>query len=370
MTVELHIAGPGLDVTRSLGPGDAPLVLGRDADCGVCLPDPQRNVSRRHLSVWNEQGELHFHVLSVVNGVEMPFGEAPPGARGVLPDGQSLKLAEYTVSVKHVAPAAGDDPWAVFDRDASGIAPVPRDLASLNAKPASPDRIEEDPFGDWGFETTFGPGGQGGAALEAGTLGAAQDFSAFFRGLGLDARKVGALGEGELETVGRVVRALALGLARAHALVSDAKHELHAEDRTMLGPRGSGINPLKSGADDEDKLRYLFGGRAASVGFVGPERAVAEVLGELLTHEAATGVAVREAVQGILRDFDPETLKARLLGGGPKLFESARAWDAYAKHYEERREHLPEWARQLLDRHFAEAYLRESQCTRRETGST
>ena len=69
MTLELHIAGPGLDVTRSLAAGEPALILGRDADCGVCLPDPQRNVSRRHLSVWNEGDELHFHVLSVVNGI-------------------------------------------------------------------------------------------------------------------------------------------------------------------------------------------------------------------------------------------------------------------------------------------------------------
>lgn len=363
MTIELHVVGPGLDVTRSLAAGDPALILGRDADCGVCLPDPQRNVSRRHLSVWNEGDELHFHVLSVVNGIEMPFGEAPPGARGVLPDGQSLKLAEYTVSARRQAPA-GDDPWAVFDRDASGIAPVPRDLSPVNVKPASQDRIEEDPFGDWGFETTFGPGGQGGAPLEAGALGAAQDLRPLYRGLGLEASRVGALSEGELETVGRVVRALALGVARLHAEVNQAKQDLHAEDRTMLGPRGSGINPLKSGASDEDMLRYLFGGRAASVGFIGPERAVAEVLGELLAHEGATGTAVREAVEGILREFDPETLKTKLLGGGARLFESARAWDAYVKHYEARREQLPEWARQLLDRHFAEAYLRETQHAR------
>jgi predicted component of type VI protein secretion system len=83
MALELHIAGPGLDVSRRLQVGDPALVLGRDADCTVCLPDPERNVSRRHLTVWNEGDELHFQVLSVVNGVELPVGEVPPGARGI-----------------------------------------------------------------------------------------------------------------------------------------------------------------------------------------------------------------------------------------------------------------------------------------------
>lgn len=62
MALELRVVGPGLDVVRRLEEGDGELVLGRDANCGVCLPDPQRNVSRRHLSVWLDAGELHFHV--------------------------------------------------------------------------------------------------------------------------------------------------------------------------------------------------------------------------------------------------------------------------------------------------------------------
>ena len=83
MALELHISGPGFDVVRRLRDGDPALVLGRDTDCSVCLPDPERNISRRHLSVWNQDEQLHFHVLSVVNGVEIPGGELPPGARGI-----------------------------------------------------------------------------------------------------------------------------------------------------------------------------------------------------------------------------------------------------------------------------------------------
>jgi hypothetical protein len=43
MALELRIVGPGFDVTRRLEEGAGELVLGRDVDCGVCLPDPQRN---------------------------------------------------------------------------------------------------------------------------------------------------------------------------------------------------------------------------------------------------------------------------------------------------------------------------------------
>ena len=90
MALQLHISGPGLDVLRLLASGDPEQVLGRDADCDICLPDPQRNVSRSHLAVWNADEVLHFRVLSVVNGVTMPFGDAPPGAKGVLLPGQAF----------------------------------------------------------------------------------------------------------------------------------------------------------------------------------------------------------------------------------------------------------------------------------------
>lgn len=124
MAIELHVTGPGLDTRRLVVDGGPEVTLGRDIECDFCLPDPQRNVSRRHLAVWCVDGELHFHVTSVVNGVDLPFGEAPPGARGVLPAGQTLKVGEYLVvagpAVEPPAPApaaADEDPWAVFDRD-------------------------------------------------------------------------------------------------------------------------------------------------------------------------------------------------------------------------------------------------------------
>jgi predicted component of type VI protein secretion system len=369
MAVELHVVGPGLDVVRRLEEG-AELVLGRDADCGVCLPDPQRNVSRHHLSVWLETGELHFHVLSVVNGIEMPFGEAPPGARGVLPAGQTLKLAEYCVSA---TPAAAvqpkPDPWAVFDREGSGVAPV----HPAARGPAARERTgglhdsgaaEEDPFGDWGFETTFGPGAIGAGPLQAGTLGVG-DLTSFFQGLGLDPTSVGPLSQGELQTIGELVRSLALGVLELHRAATGVKDDLKAEDRTMVASRDN--NPLKSDWQDETKLRYLFGGRAAGVALVSPARALRELLMELVAHDRASAAAARSALAATLKEFAPEALKAKLLGGGGTLFEGARAWNAYSKYYGEQGVDMDAWTQRLLDRYFAEAYLRESLRIRRET---
>jgi predicted component of type VI protein secretion system len=365
MAVELRVAGPGLDVSRTLEPGEPAVILGRDTDCSICLPDPERNVSRRHLSVWNEGDRLHFHVLSVVNGVESAAGELPPGARGVLSPGDSLGLSAYRVSVEAAAaaPAAAGsagDPWAEFERQAAELVP---DGAGPDTLPyaAAP---EDDPFGDWGFHSTFGPGAPSGG-LQADALAQAADLQPFFAGLGLDPSAQRALTNGELETIGRVTRIALQGLLQAVQAAAAGRQELRAEDRTMAEPRE--MNPLRLDTPLETKLYYLFGGQAAGAGFVPPDRAVAQMVTELAAHQQAVGDAVRETVEAVVREFDPEALKKRLLGGGARIFESARAWDAFVRDYAERASASPPWVQQLLERNFALAYARALLRAKRNT---
>lgn len=379
MALELRIAGPGLDLVRRLEQGESELVLGRDSDCDVCLPDPQRNVSRHHLALWLEGDHLHFRVLSVVNGVELPSGMAAPGACGILPLEQTLKLADYTVAavpagddtvpapVPAAAPAAEPaDPWAVFDRDGTGAsASAAPDRASMaSGQTGGFAAAEDDPFGDWGFQSTFGPSAAGTTPLEAGELGPGE-LSAFIEGLGLDPATVGALSQGEIESLGRLVRTMVLGLLELHASAGGVKKDLRSEDRTMVAVKDN--NPLKTDWPEETKLRYLFGGRSTSIGFVNPERALRELLVDLIVHNNASAAAARAAVESTIREFAPEVLKNKLLGGGTKFFEGARAWDAYAKFYQEQGQDMPRWSQRLLDKYFTEAYLRESLRIRRET---
>ncbi|NML45898.1 FHA domain-containing protein [Ramlibacter sp. G-1-2-2] len=344
MPLDLFIAGPGLQASRRLAVGEPALILGRDADCSVCLPDPERNVSRRHLSAWNEGEALHFLVVSVVNGVEVEGVEVPPAGRGVLRPGEVLALADYRITVQPVAaaPAPESDPWADFEKEAARL------VASV-AMPAAP--AEDDPFGDWGFQSTFGPGAVNGA-LEAGALEPGGDLESFFIGLGVERR--GGFTRGELETMGRLTRAALRGLLQAQRASGGNREALRSDDRTVLEPRET--NPLRMDTPLESKLWYLFGGQAAAAGSIPADRAVGEVVNQLLAHQEALAEAVRQTVAAVLQDFAPEALKARLLGPSPKLFESARAWDAFAKDYTEKGQDLDGWVRQLLDRHFAEAY--------------
>ena len=369
MALELHISGPDFDVVRRLRSGDPRLVLGRDADCSVCLPDPERNISRRHLSVWNEDGQLHFHVLSVVNGVEIPGGELPPGAQGVLAPGHEMVLSAYrlvaqplvdeTVPQAPPASAAGADPWAEFERQAAAMVPD-------NGPETVPFQPEDDPFGDWGFQSTFGPGAPGGG-LRADGLAPATDLKPFFAGLGMDAVGEAPFTQGELETIGRVARIALQALLQASQAAAAIRHEVNADDRTTLEPREG--NPLRMDSALETKLFYLFGGQAAGGGFLPPDRAVAQVATDLAAHQQAMGEALREAIEGVVQDFEPEALKARLLGGGARLFESARAWDAFVKDYAERMGRQEQWIQLLLDRHFARAYAQALLRAKRNTST-
>ena len=358
MALDLHISGPGLDVHRRLQPGEPPLVLGRDADCAVRLEDPERNISRRHLSVWNERDQLHFHVLSAVNGVDTATGEVPPGARGVVGPGEVLGLSAYRLVAEPVLPAGvpGDaDPWAEFEQQAAKLVPDGPETV-----PVGPEA--DDPFGDWGFHSTFGPGSPGGG-LGGDALQPAGDLGPFLQGLGL--RGSSGFTQGELETMGRLTRIAVQGLLQAVQDAAAARQEVPPEDLTQPEPRDP--NLLRRDIPMEAKLQYLFGGQAAAAGLLPPDRAVAQLAMELAAHQQAMGEATRAAMRALLEEFDPEALKKRLLGGSPRLFESARAWDAFSRDYAERRAAADEWTGDLLDRHFARAYARALVRAKRNT---
>ena len=131
-------------------------------------------------------------------------------------------------------------------------------------------------------------------------------------------------------------------------------------------------NPLRAELTADMKARYLFGGRAASAGLVNPERALDDFLAGLGAHTSATSQAARAVVAGTLRELSPAQVAKRANMRGAKLFEGARLWDAYVKLYQTEEADMDAWVNRLLDRYFAEAYLREIQRlerTRKATGA-
>jgi predicted component of type VI protein secretion system len=285
----------------------------------------------------------------------------------VLPTGQTLKVGDYSVSAEAVEVAAPPpaDPWAVFEREGSEagtLSPGAPARTAMADGAGTPVGAEEDPFGEWEFEASFGPHSSSRAAPGSTEAG---DLPAFFRGLGLDPASVGTLGQGEAEGLGRLVRMLLLGVLQLRESGAAVKEQMHAEDRTMVAAKDN--NPLKTTLPDDTKLRYLFGGRAASIGFPSPERALGELLLELMAHSGASASATRAVLESTLKEFAPAALKTTLQVGGSKLFEGARAWDAYCKYHARESQDLARWAQRLLDRYYSEAYLRESARIKRDT---
>lgn len=364
MAIEIHTSGPGIDDVRTLVSGAAQLILGRGADCDICLPDPQRNVSRHHLAVWCAEEELHFRVLSIVNGVDLPFGEAPPGACGVLPSGQILRLGEYRVVCS--AQTAAPDPWAVLESvaaESQGPASTLTDAYRSTLVESAGAAGDEDPFGDWGFESTSGL--RVATGLDAMLVGqGAADLGGFFRGMGLDAASIGPLSEGELEDLGKLVRQALAGLLDLYAAKLGLQREMGAEDRTMMAAKNN--NPLKADWPEDVRLRYLVGGRASATGFIAPRRALTELLAELRAHDAAANEGAKAVVHGALRELAPGAVKKKARGGA-RLFESGRLWEAYVRLHEEEGADTEAWVQRLFERYFADTYLREVRRRLRES---
>jgi predicted component of type VI protein secretion system len=165
--------------------------------------------------------------------------------------------------------------------------------------------------------------------------------------------------------MGRLTRIALQGLLQAAQAAGEARQELHSEERTFA--EGRELNPLRLDGPVERKLHYLFGGLAASEGLMPPDCAVAQLVTQLTGHEQAMGEAVRELARRIVEEFEPEALKQRLLGSGARIFESARAWEAFSREYAARMAADPAWLQDLLDRHFARAYARALVRAKRNT---
>lgn len=419
----LRIEGPTRHAAKELREGEPHWVLGRDAGCNWPLEDPNRVLSRRHLAMWVEAGSLHFHVISAVNGVELPFGEAPAGARGVLAHDQTLRLGEYSVNataVEELTELAGlsaEAAWGALDSPhertmvhrgplRGPLAPTPQ--ASLPAgSPArswsqsdgsgmadsafEPLASEDDPFGGWSFQTVsvvplgvereappgpesptvdFDFDGEDAAGASpllnppapVSAANASAGAQAVWRGLGRDTPASGNSDE-ELQALGAMLRTTLLTLLRLGAAQTQQKAELNAEDRTRVVQ--SDDNPLHKDWPVDTKLAFLLGGKTARIGFMSQERALEDLCRHLLDHNEATRVASQAVVEGTLRDLSPARLRETLDASGMNPFESARLWDAFERMHDAAAEDTPKWLDQLFSKHFAGTYLRERERLRR-----
>jgi type VI secretion system protein len=105
VTVLVHFSGPSYGRTAVLEPGGAPIEAGRDPHADVHLPDQDRLISRRHVSLqWHPDG-VQVTVLSKVNGIATPGGDFGLGESVVLAPGEVGRIGRFTFVAER--PAAG-----------------------------------------------------------------------------------------------------------------------------------------------------------------------------------------------------------------------------------------------------------------------
>ena len=197
----------------------------------------------------------------------------------------------------------------------------------------------------------------------AGVVDGATDrraLAALCKGLGVEGPS--QLDVLKWEQMGEAISTIVQGLTELMNTRAEIKRELRAADRTMLGSQDN--NPLKSGMAQEEILQYLLFNPTGVGGYMKVNKALDEAINDLRAHEFASIAAVRAAVEGTVRDFEPEKMRATLTKGKSKLpqfLDNARLWEMYSAHYETKATHMADWLEQLFNRYFMPVYSRESE---------
>ncbi|HYD77960.1 type VI secretion system-associated FHA domain protein TagH, partial [Ramlibacter sp.] len=384
-------ANPGSLIDEFLGaPGSTGSGLGASS---LLRPSPMEQAPRLAVD------HVHDFNLPVSPVILQP---APVPAAAPVDLDPLAALAASQSPQQAPAPAASRDPWADLPSEwlTPPATPAPEPHPPLEAEhphpaPSVAPSVHDDPFSSstsWRVDLGDGsidpfshsfvgdPSADAFAAppparveatsppATAGRAGPAADeaLAALCKGLGLGASRPQQLSAREWEAMGASVRMIVQGLTELMNVRAELKKELRAVDRTMLGAQEN--NPLKTGMEAEELLHYLLFMPAGAAGYMPVKAALEEAIGDLRGHEFASVAAVRAAVEGAIREFDPQKLRAALLKGKKSiaLVDNARLWDLYTTFYEKKGEHMADWLEQMFNRHFMPTYSRETERLRRE----
>ena len=309
---------------KPAGSASSPAAVQPDASEVARPSEPAVKSWSEFSSDWlNPQSPQHTSAVPFAACVSDPFLDNP------LEEGQDPFSDEWSsISDWRPAPEASD-------AAATDLTPTPSPYAAGTPLPAG---------------AVAGLGG----ALDAEAL------AAFCKGLGVEGPShLDAL---KWEQMGEAIRIIVQGLTELMNTRAEIKRELRAVDRTMLGSQDN--NPLKSGMAQEEILQYLLFNPTGVGGYMKVDKALDEAINDLRAHEFASIAAVRAAVEGTVRDFEPVKMRATLTKGRSKLpqfLDNARLWEMYTAHYETRATHMADWLEQLFNRYFMPVYSRESE---------
>ncbi|MFW5823432.1 MAG: type VI secretion system-associated FHA domain protein TagH [Marinobacter sp.] len=368
MELELAITSyqrlsPTVTSTRRFSAGQV-WVVGRSESCDWHLPDPGKVVSSRHAQIRCDDDGCFLICDISTNGVFVNGSPEPLGRdmEATLNPGDQLRLGDYEIAVslpQSAAPgpqqplAEPDVPpapaSAVLASALSAMAPEAqaraRDAGDMNSVLAS--GLNERFLGDshvempkaaipdqWDWGAVSGPG--------AGRGQSSDQLQALLEGLGLRDTDPSSLTADQCRALGTLTRTLLDRLLDLLHMRARQKQQLRVK-QTLF--QRSENNPLKFSATSSDALESLLLRRHPS--FLGPEEAVAQAFGDVVSHERALLSGVEEVIRDILREPPVQ---------GGRWFRSRRELAAL---HQQRRQHQQEYGdtdHMLRSDTFVDAY--------------
>ena len=345
----------------------APVSIGRDSSCSIVLDDPNKHISRFHVEIEEVDGVHWMSVVSKVNPVMVGGRRYGPGTRLTLKSGDSFEIGEYEIQVglpepawaaakappaDPTSPPKGDSP--LLKVLATGSQQTPTPVANPAPAPVATDVDLQ--------EATFVPSAAVKALVRArpgASLAPDAALRAFLEGAGLPFKELSAeAAERMLRDCGAILRAAVEGIMLLLLARSEARKELQAQDRTMVGTGAN--NPLKLMSDPHEAMAYLFDPSERTDGFLDPVQAVGDACEDLRAHEQALMVGMRAAVISALRRLNPHALEVAFekttTAGLPLPGRKGRLWDMYVAHHEKLAHDVQEDFNKAFGRDFMAAY--------------
>ena len=346
--------------------GERGFDIGRAQHLDWCLPDESRVISSIHCQIRFENGGYWLYDVSR-NGTYLNGASARVKSPYRLNNGDRLLIGDYVVAVQvsggaatgagappsaWEAPASAPRPqhqpvpyadiWSIGE----GVSPpVDRRWFSDAQQPAPPNRLHdfvEMPQAQWSnpapvptplqaqpvqpapvsAPSPAAAGAQGNVASFLSTV----DNAAGMPAQALSSRPPEAIAE----EVGFVLRIVAEQLAALLKARAAAKLMTRNADRTMIGVDRN--NPLKFVPSPAEALEIMF--QHNRPGYLGASDSVREGFENIKQHEAATYIAMQQALLKLMDDISPAAIEAKVTSS-PFGSKKARAWEIYTERWRE-----------------------------------
>ena len=244
------------------------------------------------------------------------------------------------------------DPFAIFDGP-EGLAPPPPVYAAADHVPELQAAYRPPPVRSEPVEPAPPPPP---APPRREAAGAPALWQAFCTGLGIDLPRETEFDAAEMRAIGMLLREAVEGALKLMQVRASTKNELRANVTTI---RTRNNNPLKFSPTAENALTQML--RPPQRGFMAGPAAMQDAMQDLMGHSIGTMVGMKAALAGVLAQFEPRQLEARLVGRG--LLDSlvpatrkARLWDLYLQHFDSIRNDAQDDFHHLFGAAFVAAY--------------